>query len=1072
MNSILKQLLLGGSASALIVGATIGAAYAQTPAGAGDSSVESVEVSASRINIAGFQSPTPVTVIGPEQIERNARLDLADEIRDLPEVSGSSASRGSNSNNGSQANAGINSLSLRNLGSQRNLVLIDGQRVVSAAIQDGTVDLATVPTSMVQRVDVVTGGASAAWGSDAVTGVVNLVINKNFEGVKGNAEYSDNLLLARPQYKAEVAVGTGFDGDRGHIEFAYNTLISNTPNFNGQNPHSNGRAFVYNPGYCTQVTYAPGATSNGTCTGKTGEPIVMYAFATSGDTSTQGGLINANTAGQPGSGLVASTTASPAYTGLRGIDFVGPNATPTPFNYGTVSQTTCYNGCTNNQFSGVGPWFLSSSPFHQWTFFNYTSYQVTPDIKASVQLNYGHFVEFSTANIKSGPNNTVYADNAYLDPSIAQRFVCSGTTCAAGTTTLSNGYNPFTGQGSNGQKPTQTLTVGWDFMNNRVTPDAAGISGASIPWTMKNVCSAIAQPCNNEARTVARGVFTLEGPLPFIKDWNWNASVQTSQARVHQTLNNDPVTQRLNNALDAVRVTASNVGTSGLPIGSIQCRGLLIGSPRIVNGFDDLTGCQPLNNFGYGNVSNQARAWINPGLNPSSTGILNQETVHTNQVTAALNLNGVLPWKLPAGDVGVALGGEYRLEQAGQFNVDPRSAIAGYQAGNFMPWSGHLDVAEAYTEINAPLLKNQIVQTLDIDVAGRITNYASEGETNAVNGPQPKFSFTVETWKMGFNSQINDDFRLRGFYSYDIRAPIVYDLYNPGNFNSQSCVNWVSGAPNNPCFSKNGGNPALVPEKANTVAISVVMTPSWFDGFTASLDWYDLRLHGGLTTVGFGTVITRAKAGDSSYCSSIIDAAGDNICTYSQTSGTAPLITQVNVGAVNASELTTAGLDGKIQYNFPFFAGTAILSGAASYVYDWSQTLNGIHFEGAGCSGCFYSGGARLSGNIQGAYRQGAWNFGLQVHFTGPSVRDLGAEGKAGISTRTVTYTKVNGQDIAAISSGQAGPDYYPSNYNRPSADIGANISYKWSSDVQLYAAMDRIFPGNKSYRAGFRFNF
>src|SRR3954463_5093486 len=236
MNSTLKQLLLGGSASALIAGATIGAAYAQTPA---DNSVETVEVSASRINIAGFQSPTPVTVIGPEQIERNARLDLADEIRDLPEVRGGSASTGNNNNNGSQANAGINSLSLRNLGSQRNLVLIDGQRVVSAAIQDGTVDLATVPTSMVQRIDVVTGGASAAWGSDAVTGVVNLVINKKFQGVKGNAEFSNNPLIARPQYKYEVAMGTSFDGDKGQIEFAYNTLISNTPTFSGQDRRRN-----------------------------------------------------------------------------------------------------------------------------------------------------------------------------------------------------------------------------------------------------------------------------------------------------------------------------------------------------------------------------------------------------------------------------------------------------------------------------------------------------------------------------------------------------------------------------------------------------------------------------------------------------------------------------------------------------------------------------------------------------------------------------------------------------------------------------------------------------------------
>src|SRR3954465_15417552 len=104
-------------------------------------------------------------------------------------------------------------------------------------------------------------------------------------------------------------------------------------------------------------------------------------------------------------------------------------------------------------------------------------------------------------------------------------------------------------------------------MNNRITPSQAATSGANIPWTMNNLCSAIGQPCNNMARTVARGVFALEGPL-FSNNWNWNASVEASEARIHQTLANDPVTARLNNALDAVRVTTSNVGTSGLPIGS------------------------------------------------------------------------------------------------------------------------------------------------------------------------------------------------------------------------------------------------------------------------------------------------------------------------------------------------------------------------------------------------------------------------------------------------------------------------------------------------------------------------
>ena len=102
-----------------------------------------------------------------------------------------------------QGDAGVDSVALRNLGTTRTLVLFDGQRVVTSNPLGGGVDLSTIPTALISRIDVVTGGASAAWGSDAVGGVVNLILNKNFDGFKANFEVGQNRNNDHQQYRAD-----------------------------------------------------------------------------------------------------------------------------------------------------------------------------------------------------------------------------------------------------------------------------------------------------------------------------------------------------------------------------------------------------------------------------------------------------------------------------------------------------------------------------------------------------------------------------------------------------------------------------------------------------------------------------------------------------------------------------------------------------------------------------------------------------------------------------------------------------------------------------------------------------
>jgi outer membrane cobalamin receptor len=328
MNSLLKNLLLGGSATALAVGA----AYAQGAAAPADD-IETINSSAGRLDLQGFTQPTPVTVIGIDTINRDAKVNLGDEIRELPQIrSGTSIQTGSNTGCVVQVNAGLDSVSLRNLGAQRNLVLFDHQRVTASSIQEGIVDLSLIPTGLVQRVDVVTGGASAAWGSDAVTGVINIVINKTYEGFKGNVTYSNSTEVSNPVYKASLAWGTSFLGGKGHIVAAADITHADEDLFSGDvwRSHApNGRGFVYNSAYCNAITYPTGKTTGGTCSSiNAGQPALIYAYNLGNTQTVTGGLIANNTAGVTGAPVAAG--------GLKGTMFVGDNGDPQRFNYGTL----------------------------------------------------------------------------------------------------------------------------------------------------------------------------------------------------------------------------------------------------------------------------------------------------------------------------------------------------------------------------------------------------------------------------------------------------------------------------------------------------------------------------------------------------------------------------------------------------------------------------------------------------------------------------------------------------------------------------------------------------------------
>src|SRR3569833_2892891 len=200
--------------------ATPGAAAADGPKpGSADTSadetLEAVVVTGSRITSAGFTQPTPTTVLSSADIEKVAEPNLFDAIAQLPALQGSTG-RTTFSNSTSSGMQGVSSFSLRNLGTIRTLTLLDGQRVTPANVT-GVVDVSQFPQLLIKRVDVVTGGASASYGSDAIGGVVNFVTDKKFEGFKANLEAGETTYQDDKNGTAQAAWGRAFLSNKLHV---------------------------------------------------------------------------------------------------------------------------------------------------------------------------------------------------------------------------------------------------------------------------------------------------------------------------------------------------------------------------------------------------------------------------------------------------------------------------------------------------------------------------------------------------------------------------------------------------------------------------------------------------------------------------------------------------------------------------------------------------------------------------------------------------------------------------------------------------------------------------------------
>jgi iron complex outermembrane receptor protein len=384
--SRVRMYALTSAAALCLIGPTMAQEVAQN-----DSSVETVSVTGTRVVRDGYSAPTPVTVVGTAEIEAQAPSNLADFVNKLPSFIGSTTP---NNSAGSLSNglAGVNALNLRSLGANRTLILLDGKRTPASAAT-GEVDINTIPQQLVKRVDVVTGGASADYGSDAVGGVVNFILDKEFTGFKGEASYGENDMGFVPSKKVSATGGLEFAGGKGH--FLLSGEFSNVKGIHGYEPPWNQKGFfrVQNPAY--------NATTN------SGVPFYLIQKGIGAGQVTPGGLV-----------INSTTTAGATSTILKNTYF-GQNASINTLSPGVVTGQWMIGGetgVTMRNYEGTSS--LAAGEVRE-SGYTRTSYSITPDTEVWVE---GSITRYKGRSYYMQPPQvggiTIQADNAFLPASI------------------------------------------------------------------------------------------------------------------------------------------------------------------------------------------------------------------------------------------------------------------------------------------------------------------------------------------------------------------------------------------------------------------------------------------------------------------------------------------------------------------------------------------------------------------------------------------------------------------------------------------------------------------------------
>lgn len=884
-----------------------------------NAALEEVLVTGSRIQQTGMSTPTPVTAVTADEISSLAPGTIAEAMTALPQFFGSTSPAATG---GFFTSPGAGNLNLRGLGTNRTLVLLDGRRIVSSSRFGGT-DINIFPEAMLKSIESVTGGASAAYGTDAITGVVNFILDSDFTGVRSHVQGGVTDRGDNENY--EVSVSAGFDlGERGHVLISAEKFHQNEIFTYDDRDWYQGWGAVSNAANPSEQLIRPHVISNRLSL----DGIII---------ATQPQLANLQ--------FLQDGSLAPLVLG-------NPSATAgnTTQSHATASRS---GGTDNNlDYPNLQPESGRDSAFL------YVDYDLSDQVNIFAQGLYGR-------------SEVLSANFGGLFGSVTPLTIFSG--------------NPFL--------PAQLQSI---MTANSIDSFQLGRFG-----TRADLARDAATYSDSKTYSGTLGLKATIDSDGFFDRWNINGYGQYGRTETRGEQRGGVRMDRIFLAADAVRDPAT---------GRIMCN-----VTRVSGLYPD---CVPINLFGRGNASEAAIDWVtgyDPGVRITTPvyytrdGYASGRTIsyvssehkvsiaELEQSVVELSVDGEVFQGWGAGPIMTAIGVSWRQDEIDQIvqaagsntSIDPnvrpvpannaalgirgvaardRGLPVDMQFSNVPNIYGKMKVLEAYNEWLVPLLQGvPMLQQLNLNGAVRWADYSGSG--------------TILAWKAGLDAEINDQVRLRGTVSRDVRAATLAERFD----RTGGAANVRDPRQNNDTYGitiASGGNPSLEPEEADTVTIGLVYRPSWLAGLSASLDWYSVSMSGAIGQLTAQDTVDQCQVGAVNLCARIFRNATTN------------RIELVETVFLNVNKAKVSGLDLELAYSTPIeWLGGGERMGArlfATYLHENSSTNFGASkVDRAGQTGgvpAFSLPTYKLTANV--SYNRGPFGVMLQGRYIGSGVLD------------------------------------------------------------------------------------
>jgi outer membrane receptor protein involved in Fe transport len=827
----------------------------------------SIIVTGSHIKNPNLISTVPVTAISGETFFQTGMVSIGDKLNQLPQLRSTFSTANSTRFLGTH---GLNLLDLRGLGTQRTLVLVNGRRhVASDILANGvSVDTNTIPTDLIERVDVVTGGDSAIYGSDAIAGVVNFVLKDHYDGFQVRGQGGISKYGDAGSYYVSALAGRNFADGRGNVAINFEYARQNDY-YGSDRPNTRTRSDF------AVVDTDPAGSPNGS----DGNPDRIFFNDIRSSTIANGGLLQFNSP----TGACGRDASGAAFTCNYLFQPDGTLAPQTGTRVGIGPNGSFIGGNGSNLREGKQ---LVLQPRQDRYSGNLVAHYEISD--ALVPFLEAKYVRVNTTGSASGP---AFFQGSTLDANLERPRL----------------DNPFLTDQARALIISQML--------------AANPSATILPSTrfqLKRNLLDLGVRNEQSRRETYRIVGGLRGT--FNEDWNYeiagNYGVFKEATKVQGNLN----VQRFLLGMDSTRDAT----------GKIVCRSQINpaagGNAELVDDAavlaQDIAACVPINPFGLGNISDAARKYVIQDT--TSHGKITQldfSGVVSGNTSKWLNL--------PGGPIDFAVGGEYRRE-TNSFRADPL-VEAGYTFYNALPSFSppSFEVKEGFAEIHLPVLKDMfLAKNLTLTGAGRVANYkGSTGTVYAYNGgvdwsPVADFHLRANYAHAVRAPNLTELYAAQG----QNFAPAPNDPCSARNIATGSSTRAANcaaaGIPASYDYVYtqsleivSGGNPNLKAEKSNSYTLGSVFTPRAVPGLSLSVDYYNITVD---------KVITSPEAQD--ILNACYDAASINnqFCGLFQRAGAGggpkgEIQHQILEGSLlqttlNYAKLKTSGIDTELAY--------------------------------------------------------------------------------------------------------------------------------------------------------------